>query len=391
MRILLLHNAYGRFGGEQAVVEDIQALLESKGHEVQPFFRTSANIAETFPAKARAFASGIYSPSSRAAVRRLIAGARPRVANVHNVFPLISPSVLPELRAQGIPSVMTVHNYRLVCPTGLHLYQGRVCEHCCGGREYWCALQNCTGEVFKSVGYALRNYVARRARFFLDNVTLYAALTAFSKGRLMAAGIPEERIVVIPNMVHPGEAPRPSHNGHVVGCVGRVSPEKGIACLVTAAGRCPETRFQVAGDDSAQPDIVSSAPANLSFLGHLDRQRLDAFYASVKILAFPSICFEGFPGVLLEAMVRGIPVVCSRIGGLPEIVEDGVTGLLFEPGNAEELADKIQFLCDRPSVCREFGERGREKVLREYSAERYYERLMAAFDKARALGPGGSV
>jgi len=390
VRVLLIHNEYRCFGGEQAVVQDIQRVLEANGHETQPFFQTSAGIA-SFPQKANAFGRGIYNPSSRIAIRRLIAKLRPHVANVHNVFPLISPSVLPELRAQGIPTLMTVHNYRLVCPNGLHLWKDRLCEQCCGGHEYWCAVRNCTGELFKSVGYAFRNYVARRARFFSDNVTLYAPLTAFSKNRLIDAGISEERIAVIPNMVHPGDVPSPNNNGSVVGCVGRVSPEKGIPCLAAAAQHCPSISFQVAGDYSAQPEILSSAPKNMSFLGHLNKEALDEFYTLVKILAFPSICFEGFPGVLLEAMVRGIPVVCSRIGGLPEIVEDGVTGLLFEPGNADELAQKIQFLIDRPSQCREMGERGREKVLREYSPERYYERLMTAFDKALALGPGGAL
>ena len=160
--------------------------------------------------------------------------------------------------------------------------------------------------------------------------------------------------------------------------------------LVSAAQHCPGLSFRIAGDYSAQPEVAASIPGNVLFMGHLDKNDIDKFYASVRILIFPSIWHEGFPGVLLEAMVRGIPVICSDIGGLPEIVENGVTGLLFEPGNAEELAEKIQYLWDRPTLCQEMGLRGREKVMREYSPERYYERLMAAFQRAMELGPGGS-
>lgn len=135
------------------------------------------------------------------------------------------------------------------------------------------------------------------------------------------------------------------------------------------------------------PGIRHDAPANLEFIGY--RDELSSFYANARIIVLPSICFEGFPGVIAEAMLHAKPVVCSRIGGLPEIVDDGVTGLLSEPGNAEDLAGKIRYLWDRPALCREMGQAGREKVLREYSPEKYYERLMAVYEQAIALGPGG--
>lgn len=390
MKVLLIHNDYGRFSGEETVVQDVECLLTIKGHKVLRFSRSSVEIGGSVTGKARALFSGVYNRSSRTSLREIIVAERPDVANVHKVFPLISPSVLPELRSCGIPTVMTVHNYRLVCPTGLHFSRGEVCERCNDGNEYWCLLKGCADGPLKSAGYAIRNYVGRKVGFFRNNITLYAPLTEFSKQRLIATGIPEERISVIPNMYHPGSLPADCSGGSVVGYVGRISQEKGIEHLLVAAKACPRLKFQIAGDYSDYRSLVENVPTNVKFLGLLDREGLDAMYANIAVLVYPSIWYEPFGLSIIEAGIRGIPVLCSRIGGIPEIVDDGVTGLLFEPGNAQELAEKVQYLCRRPELRKQMGASGREKVLREHSPDKYYERLMAAFDRAIALGPGGS-
>ena len=137
------------------------------------------------------------------------------------------------------------------------------------------------------------------------------------------------------------------------------------------------------------PALLDGAPPNIEFLGHVSGNRLHDFYTSARMLVLPSKWFEGLPIVAVEAMMRAKVVVCSRMGGLPEVVDEGVTGLLFESGNAEELAGKIRYLWERPELCRAMGEAGRQKALTEYSPEKYYERLMAVYDKAIQLGPGG--
>ena len=390
MRICVAHNQYGKFSGEEAVVQAQIGLLEDHGHEVMRFFRSSAEIPAMRLGKLRGLVSGIYSPSSRRAMCTLLRDKRPEVVHVHNVFPLISPSVLSECRRQGVPVVMTVHNYRLVCPNGLHMVNGQICEKCCGGREYWCILRNCTGSLPKSVGYALRNWVARKWRLFLDNVTLYAALTEFQRQRLIDAGFPADRITVIPNMADGNGIVSAQQLGAYVGYVGRISPEKGIPLLLAAARSLPDVQFKAAGSVGEIEHLVNDAPTNFEFVGHLDREVLEDFYARSRVVVMCSTWFEGFPMVLAEAMLRGKPVICPRIGGLPEIVDEGDTGLLFGPGDAEELGERIQYLWDRPDLCRKMGQAGREKALREYSPARYYERLVAAYGKAIELGPGGA-
>jgi len=281
---------------------------------------------------------------------------------------------------------MRCANYRLLCPNGLFLSQGVLCERCIGGREWWCVFRNCEGNLTKSIGYALRNYVARRFRLFLDSIALYVCQTNFQRSKLVGGGFPIDRIEVIPIMI--SSIPANVHGlGQFVAYVGRMSPEKGILTFLEAARRVPKIHFNAAGSLARMEHLCREVPSNFSFSGYLTGPGLGSFYERCRILVFPSVCYEGFPSVIIEAMVRGKPVICSRIGGLPEIVEDCVTGLLFDPGNAEDLAEKIRHLWHRPDLCRQMGQAGREKALREYSAEKYYDRLMAVYAKAIKLGP----
>ena len=149
-----------------------------------------------------------------------------------------------------------------------------------------------------------------------------------------------------------------------------------------AARVCDDIQFKAAGSYDLLPHLPGQAPENFEFCGHLNNEQVDKFYANSRIIVLCSICYEGFGLVLLEAMIRGRAVICSRIGGLPEIVEDGVTGLLFEPGKVEDLSEKIRYLWDRPALCQQMGRAGREKAVREYSPKKYYERLIAIYKKA---------
>jgi glycosyltransferase involved in cell wall biosynthesis len=386
MKILIVHNEYGKFSGEEAVVAVHKKVLEEHGHEVFSFRRSSTELDRMRFGKVRAFLSGIWNSSSQMEVGRIVREQRPDVVHIHNLFPWISPSVLPECRRAGVPVVMTVHNYRLVCPNGLHMPKGRyeVCEKCCGGREYWCVLRNCEQNYFKSLGYALRTCMARRFGFFKNNVTLFACLTEFQRERLVVEGYPADHLRVIPNM-YPADVGAEMDKkgaGDFVAYVGRISPEKGIDLLLSVADRLQTIPFRLAGSCNAMPTLMSKVPANVSVLGNLASKQLLGVYCQSRFLVLCSRCFEGFPMAIVEAMVHGKAVIAPRIGGIPEIVEDGETGLLFAPGEVDELAAKIRYLWDHPELCRLMGRAGRAKALGEYSPEKLYGHLIALYNDA---------
>lgn len=385
MKICLVHNRYGRISGEEIVVDELEKLLEKRGHVVIPFVRSSEEAAEMRFGQIKGFFSGIYNKSSREAMKVLLDRHRPDVVHLHNVYPFISPSILCECGKKRVPVVMTVHNYRLVCPNGMHVSKGEICEKCTGGREYWCILRNCEDNIFKSFGYALRNWVARKMKFFTNNVTIYACLTQFQRQRLISEGYPANRITVIPNMVGLNGFESGSQLGKHVGFIGRVSPEKGIKTLLAVANKYPEIPFKIAGTYDRMENLLREAPFNLDFLGHLPKNKIIQFYRNCRIVILPNIWFEGFPMTIAEAMMNKKPVICSMLGGLPEIVENGVTGLLFQAGNTEDLGDKIKYLWTRPNLCWKMGKAGKEKAMREYSPDKYYERIMLAYKKAIEL------
>ena len=369
-------------GGVEFAVEAMINLLEQKGVRVSVFALDSQKLAKNLKGKVHAFFSSFYSLSSRNMMRSLIKSVSPDIVHLHNIYPFVSPSILPECKRSGIPMVMSIHSHLLTCPTYYHLKNGKICEKCIGGNEYWCVLKNCRDNIFESLSYALRSAAARKLEVFKKNITLFIALTDFSKKRLVKSGLPEDRIVVLPNMTTiPCSGIDPS-TGEYIAFVGRFSHEKGIDTLLTSIGGLPQLSLRLAGDWSFMPKLVHMKPKNAEFMGFLNRSQLVGFYRKARFLVIPSKCFEVCPLVISEAMSHGLPVIASRIGGLPELVEDGITGLLFEPGNSEELAEKMKLLWENQDLCRQMGQAGREKAIREYSDDIYHKRLIEVYDKA---------
>ena len=170
---------------------------------------------------------------------------------------------------------------------------------------------------------------------------------------------------------------------------GESAAKRVLPTIIQAARSLPEIEFRLAGRVRDAACLGHGLPANVKLVGFLEKDKLSLLYQGARMIVSASECYETFGMSVAEAMLHVRPVVVSRIGVFPEFVQDGVTGLLFEPGNAADLAAKIRYLWDRPDVCRRMGQAGREKALREYSPEKYYERLMAVYKKAIELGPGG--
>ena len=373
------------FGGEPAVVDNTMRLLEMNGHVPVLVMKSSRGIEKSLIRKVGAFCGGIYNIKAYYEMRNLLKEDPPDLVHVHSVYPMFSPSVLVACRRAGIPIVMTVHSHILTCPNWYHLYKGMICEECLGGHEYRCILKNCRENILESSAYALRSSIARAFSLFHDNVTLFIVLSNFGKRQLMRAGFRDEQIDVVPNATSVSNLAVNPVAGEYIAFAGRVSREKGIDTLLSAAERLPQIPVKLAGEGPVFPEMAARALSNAKFIGMLDHDKLVSFYRKSRFVVVPSLTFEQFPMVAVDAMALELPVVASRIGGLPEVVEDGVTGLLFEPGNAEDLANKLRFLWESPELCRRMGKAGREKVVHQYSQNVYYKNLMEVYEKAIKL------
>ncbi len=383
MKVLQVYNEQrSRFGGEPAVISATMRVLSQNGHEPRLVMKSSRVLENSILKRMSAFWGGIYNISAYREICRLIERDRPDVVHVHSVYPMFSPSVLVACRRSNVPVVMTVHSHNLTCPTWYHLYKGRVCEDCVGGHEYRCVLKNCRNNILESSAYALRSTVARRFRLFHDNVSVLIVLTPFAKAKLLQAGFREDQIAVVPNPASVTEAAADPSAGKYVAFAGRISPEKGIDSLLAAAVLMPDVPFKVAGDGPAFLEMKAKAPRNVEFVGKLGSDELSEFYERSRMLVVPSIWFEQFPMVVLEAMGRALPVIGSRIGGLPEIIEEGLTGSLFEPGNPEDLVQQVRRLWEDPQLCRRMGIAGWHKAVREYTEDAYFHNLISVYQAA---------
>ena len=178
MKILIVHNNYGKYSGEEAVVDKMATMLQEHGHKVCFYRMTSEGSRDSLGGKIMGFFSGIYSRSGVRGMREALEKEKPDVVNVHNLYPFISPAALFECRKAGVPVVMTVHNFRLICPTGLFMRDGRPCETCLQkGNEWSCIRYNCEHSMLKSTGYALRNAYARWTGAYKKCVSAFACIT----------------------------------------------------------------------------------------------------------------------------------------------------------------------------------------------------------------------
>jgi len=245
--------------------EAISRILAQKGHEVFSFERSNGDV-QGLGGRMRAFSEGIYSRGSMREISSIIMARKPDIVHVHNVYTLISPSILVACRRLGVPVVIRCADFRFIsCPTGNHLACGSTCERCAGGREFWCVLKNCKKNACESVAYALRSVIARKRRFFKDNVTLYIPPSQFVKQRLIDAGFSRDRIDVIPNRVSVSNAGHGNPHGEYIAYVGRISPEKGVDTLLAAAERT-RLPLRIAGDNSQMPKLMPDFRLSRAFV-----------------------------------------------------------------------------------------------------------------------------
>jgi glycosyltransferase involved in cell wall biosynthesis len=326
-----------------------------------------------------------YSLESKRKVQKLIQREKPDLVHLNNFAHQISPSILDVFRAHGLPAVMTMHDYKLVCPNYLMLWKGKPCERCRHGRYYWCAVRRCTHRSFlKSVVNTAEMYLHHRLLRIYDGIGLFISPSRFLMEKVKEMGFRGEA-VHLPNFVDP-KAYTPcwsSIEGEIC-YVGRLSSEKGILTLLEAMKGLP-LRLKIIGEgplrQAIEDKIKRERMENVSLLGYRSGKELEKEIGEASAVVVPSEWYENSPRVIYEAFAMGKPVIGARIGGIPELVEDHRTGLTFEPGNPEDLKEKIRFLSENREAFLEMGRNGRKFIEENFDPDLYYEKLMTLYRK----------
>ena len=388
-RVLQVHTRYRQAGGEDEVVDAERRLLEASGISVAQLIFDNAELREarSLAGDLRLAASAVW---SRQAARRVTAAVRshdPDVVHVHNTFAAASPSVFAA--AKGIPVVQTLHNYRMVCPVATAFRDGHACTDCVGKPIPWPGvLHACVrGSRSQSAVAAATVTVHRAVGTFRRRIAGYIALTSFQRQLLMDGGLPADRITVIPNFLEPDPGAGAARRSGIL-YVGRLAEEKGVRVLLRAA-RVGHSDISIAGDGPLLSAVEqAAAEASITYLGQLPRTSVLARLRSATALVAPSLWFEGFPLIVLEAYATGTPVIASRIGSLAEVVEDGVSGLLTDAHDPVALAEKIQWAISHPTEMRRMGDNARGIYEARYRGSTHLVDLVQAY---RAAGARGSA
>lgn len=377
MRVLVAHNAYKLRGGEDAVVDSEVAMLRNHGHEVELALRHNDELDAT--PRLRAAAQTLWSRRTTAEIGAQIRRFKPDVLHVHNTFPLISPSVYWVAARLGVPVVQTLHNFRLLCPQAMLLREGRVCEDCVGGFPWRGVTRGCYRDSkAQSAVLASMLGVHRTLGTWSNKVTRYIALNEFCRSKFIAGGLPSARIDIKPNFVDVPRLPDQPRQGMLF--VGRLSHEKGINVLAAAASVTPEISLEVAGQGPDGAPLAALPQAQM--LGGLTPDQVLQAMATAQALIMPSIWYENFPRTLVEAFACGTPVIASRLGAMAELIVDGQTGLLFEPGDPLDLAAKLRWAASHPAEMSRMGRAARQVYEREYTADSNHEQLMTIYARA---------
>lgn len=386
LRILLLHNYYQQPGGEDAVFRAERDLLRAYGHPVETLEFHNQQISTGAWGQLQAGLLGFYNPASARRLQAAIAAFRPDIIHIHNLFPVASPAVLWAARQAGVPVVMTLHNYRLICPGALLYTGGQLYEKSVHRLFPWDAVRRrlYRNSALQTAVVAAITGVHKLLGTWRTSVARYLVLNEFARRRFLdsSLGLQPGQLVYKPNFIaDPGQPPANGQRaGHLL-FVGRLSPEKGLQTLLSAAA-AHGLPLVVVGDGPLRAEVeacAATAPC-VQYHGPADAAGVAAAMRHCRALVMPSECVEGMPMVVLEAFAAGTPVLASRRGGPGEMIKPGVNGLLFEPGDTEGLVRAAHALLADHVLAARLGAAGRASYETLYTPATNYALLLALYD-----------
>lgn len=401
MRILFCNKYNHPFSGTEVYLFELMERLRALGHEVALFSMADPRGDPTpfdrhfvphidfkegcgWWAKIRRAAHAIYSRDARRRIRAMVEEFRPDVAHVRNIYHHLTPSILWELKAQNIPVMYHLNDFKLLCPSYNLVSQGEACEACQGG-SFWHALRpQCYPGLGARLTLALEAYVHRWLGTYRKCVDLFLAPSQFVRDKFVEHGWDRSKFEVLPHFQEIPKQPEQVSERAPLLYVGRLSAEKGVEDLLRAMQQVPEEQLVIAGDGPERERFeqmsASLGLANTNFVGRVNAAERDALIASSRFTVFPSHAYETLGKSILESYAQARPVIASDMGSRRELVRDGETGLLYPAGNVGALAAGIRMLGSRPEFAEAMGRSGLQLVRSRHRPESHCAKLVAIYE-----------
>jgi glycosyltransferase involved in cell wall biosynthesis len=405
-QLLSINNYYYRRGGSEIVFFEHNRLFENAGWDVVPFsMHNSQNIASPWSAhfvdetdgptrnsplaKISRAASAIYSTEAARRMRGLLALTRPNVAHAHNIYHHLSPSILVELHRQNIPVVLTLHDFKLVCPAYKMHTQGTICESCRGGALRNVVRNRCIkNSTAMSALVWLESTVHKSLNLYSKTVARFVAPSRFLLAKFAEWGIDTSRFSHIPNSVDVDAMIPSGEPGGAFVYLGRLVPEKGVATLIKAAAKA-RVRLRIVGTGPEETDmrrLATELSGDVEFTGYLSGSELRDAISSARAVVVPSEWYENAPISVMEASAMARPVIGANIGGIPELIRAGETGFVFDSGSVDSLAEVLTRVQGLPtSSLHRMGLAGREWMRNDFSPTAYRDRMLTLYEDIGAI------
>ena len=405
MRILHVNKFLYRRGGAEAYMLDLADLQRGRGHEVEYFGmqypeNEPHRFEALFPARVdfdpppasirrKVYGAGrlLWSPSAARGMEVVLEAFQPELVHLHNIYHQLSPSVLRPIGAAGIPAVMTLHDYKLACPTYRFLDHGKICEACLPHRFWSPLVRRCNGGSLTASALNGLEMTVHTAAGLYGPVQRFACPSRFLEKKMREGRVYPERLRWIPNFVDVDAIePKRTPGGGVV-CAGRLSDEKGVDILIRAAAGHPRLQIDIAGEGPAREELEQLASATgvaerVRFHGRLPTGELQRLLRSASVMALPSRWYENMPLAVLEAFAAGLPVVASDLGGLPELIERDVDGQVVPAEDPGALGEALAALMADPKRAFSMGRAARDKAKNSFGPGPHLERLDAIYQEA---------
>ncbi len=407
MRILHINKFFDLQGGAEVYMHRLMEKQREAGHEVHAFSTRSArnlpsddskHFVTRFDLDKRESAAKdlqkaknyLWNAEAKQEIEQLIAEVKPDVAHIHNLYHHLSSSVLAPLRAAKIPCVQTLHDYKLACPNYRMYTQGAPCERCKGGKYINAIKYNClSAGLLPNVLAAFEMGMTKARQSYEKTIQFWLCPSHFMKEKMEDWSEPKDRMILAPNPAELASSSAARKGGYVL-YAGRLSPEKGLSSFIRAAATMPELQVKIAGRGGEELGLKSLVrglgATNIEFLGFQLPDDLALIRSRAEAIILPTLSYENCSTALLEAMADGLPCLATRIGGNPELVEDGVNGFLARPGDVEDWIHCLRrFLATTPEVRDKMGLAGREKIQNRHSWEGHLETVMETYDRAKKM------